>query len=421
MSFRSSILALSLTLSSAVYSTAQAKLSPQLLRSADAQAMNRWVDSVYKQLSPRERMGQLLMPIIYPQPADSTDLYRRLRTEAWGGILFQKGFLADQRLLTIGLQEQARVPLLIALDGEWGLFMRLKDAPRYPRNKVLSDAASTQLIEDYGREVARQCRLMGIHINFAPVLDVNSNPRNPVIGTRSFGNTVEQVVRAGLAYARGLESGQVLSVAKHFPGHGDTSEDSHKTLPSILAPTERLERLELAPFKEYISAGFGGMMTAHLRVPALDATGRPASLSKPISTDLLQDRLGFKGLIFTDALEMKGAQLPAGESLAVAALLAGNDILLGLPQPHKALDELMAAYRSGRISPSYLERKCKKVLSYKYALIIASKAPAAANPERVKALIWSPQEAQLRKRLSALEQKQRSEADPTAHTGRATK
>ena len=249
------------------------------------------------------------------------------------------------------------------------------------------------------------------------MLDVNSNPRNPVIGTRSFGSTVEEVKRGALAYARGLESGGVLSVAKHFPGHGDTSEDSHKTLPSVNASKARMEALELAPFRSYFAAGYGGVMTAHLRVPAYDSTGRPASLSQPITTDLLQRQMGFKGLIFTDALEMKGAQVKPGESLIVAALLAGNDILLGPPQPQQALRELEQALSKGEIPAQLLEEKCKKILRFKYALIVHPSTSQEASPAEVKRRIWTSEEARLRQQLEQLSTKRAKEQDPTAATG----
>ena len=299
----------------------------RIFSGVDSVKMELWVDSVYTSLDLRARVGQLIMPIIYPRVTDTELLLARLKKEQWGGILFQKGMLADQRTLTIRLQQASPTPLLIALDGEWGLYMRLKDAPQYPRNRGLGDAGDLKLIEAYGAEVARQCQLMGIHINFAPVVDVNINPKNPVIGTRSFGTSPQHVAACALAYARGLEMGGVLSVAKHFPGHGDTHEDSHKTLPIVSASKARMKAVELFPFREYFASGFGGVMTAHLSVPSYDASGRASSLSKPITTTLLREEMGFRGLVFTDALEMKGAQTGAVSSVAVAALKAGNDIL----------------------------------------------------------------------------------------------
>ena len=338
-----------------------------------------------------------------------------MKQEKWGGILFQKGFLADQRDLTQTLQEASTVPMLIALDGEWGLYMRLKDAPRYPRSKGLGIKGDMELIKAYGAEVARQCQLMGIHINFAPVVDVNINPKNPVIGTRSFGDSPELVARCAVAYGQGLEEGGVLSVAKHFPGHGDTSEDSHKTLPTVSASRERMQRVELYPFRAYRDAGLGGVMTAHLRVPAYDATGRAASLSRKITTDLLRHDMGFKGLVITDALEMRGAQANGVSSVAVEALKAGNDILLGPSQPLEARNAIIQALRSGEVSEAEVEEKCRRILAFKYALIIKKKSPEASAAE-VKKQIWTPEEAALRSRLWHANVSAGEGEDPTAKT-----
>lgn len=381
----------------------------------DAMQVSHWVDSVYQSLDQRGRVGQLIMPIIYPKPEDTEVLLGRLKREHWGGILFQKGLLADQRRLTIRLQQASQVPLLIALDGEWGLNMRLKDAPRYPRNLLLSKKRNFVFFYSYGREIARQCRLMGIHINFAPVLDVNSNPKNPVIGSRSFGSSPQLVAGLGRAYALGLETSGVLSVAKHFPGHGDTSEDSHKTLPTVTASRERMQEIELAPFRTYIEERFGGIMTAHLRVPAYDPSGRPASLSAPITTELLRKEMDFDGLVFTDALEMKGAQTSGVTSVAVAALQAGNDILLGPSHPTQALDEIIAALKSGELTEAMIEAKCRRVLAFKYALIVAREDLGVA-PEKVQEAIWTREEAKLRAYLEEVAGSKETAVDPTAHT-----
>ena len=271
------------------------------------------------------------------------------------------------------------------------------------------------IILQYAYEIARQCRLMGIHINFAPVLDVNSNPKNPVIGSRSFGSSVRVVSELGRMYSIGLETNGVLSVAKHFPGHGDTSEDSHKTLPTVSATKERMQEMELAPFRYYIENNLGGIMTAHLRVPAYDASGRPASLSPLITTELLRKEMDFDGLIFTDALEMKGAQAGGVPSVAVAALQAGNDILLGPSHPTKALDEIMAALKSGALTEASIEEKCRRVLAFKYALIIA-KEDLGVAPEKVKDAIFTKEEAKLRAYLEEIAGAKNVAADPTAKT-----
>ena len=405
------------TMPKGVEASKSAQIQDPLLifRGIDPVAQQRWVDSVYKSMDWEERVGQLIMPIIYPRIGDKASLLRRMQEEKWGGILFQKGFLADQRELTENLQSTSRIPLLIALDGEWGLYMRLKDAPRYPRSKGLGTTGDMELIRAYGAEVARQCQLMGIHINFAPVVDVNINPQNPVIGTRSFGDSPELVARCAVAYSQGLESGGVLSVAKHFPGHGDTSEDSHKTLPTVSASRERMQRVELYPFRAYRDAGLGGVMTAHLRVPAYDASGRPASLSRLITTDLLRKDMRFKGLVITDALEMRGAQVSEGNSVALEAFKAGNDILLGPSQPLEARNTILQALRSGEVKETEVEEKCRRILAFKYALIIKKKAVEASATE-VKNRIWTREEAALRTRLWQANVSAGEGDDPTAKT-----
>ena len=405
------------TMPKGVEASKSAQIQDPLLifRGIDPVAQQRWVDSVYKSMDLEERVGQLIMPIIYPRIGDKASLLRRMQEEMWGGILFQKGFLADQRELTESLQATSRIPLLIALDGEWGLYMRLKDAPRYPRSKGLGTTGDMELIRAYGAEVARQCQLMGIHINFAPVVDVNINPQNPVIGTRSFGDSPELVARCAVAYGQGLESGGVLSVAKHFPGHGDTSEDSHKTLPTVSASRERMQRVELYPFRAYRDAGLGGVMTAHLRVPAYDTSGRPASLSRLITTDLLRKEMRFKGLVITDALEMRGAQVSEGNSVALEAFKAGNDLLLGPSQPLEARNTILQALRSGEVKETEVEEKCRRILAFKYALIIKKKAVEASATE-VKNRIWTREEAALRTRLWQANVSAGEGDDPTAKT-----
>lgn len=405
------------TMPKGVEASKSAQIQDPLLifRGIDPVAQQRWVDSVYKSMDLEERVGQLIMPIIYPRIGDKASLLRRMQEEKWGGILFQKGFLADQRELTESLQATSRIPLLIALDGEWGLYMRLKDAPRYPRSKGLGTTGDMELIRAYGAEVARQCQLMGIHINFAPVVDVNINPQNPVIGTRSFGDSPELVARCAVAYGQGLESGGVLSVAKHFPGHGDTSEDSHKTLPTVSASRKRMQRVELYPFRAYRDAGLGGVMTAHLRVPAYDTSGRPASLSRLITTDLLRKEMRFKGLVITDALEMRGAQVSEGNSVALEAFKAGNDLLLGPSQPLEARNTILQALRSGEVKETEVEEKCRRILAFKYALIIKKKAVEASATE-VKNRIWTREEAALRTRLWQANVSAGEGDDPTAKT-----
>lgn len=379
---------------------AQVRYPKVLFKDVNQKAMTHWVDSVFKTLNTEEQLAQLIMPIVYPSQ-DTQDIKReeqRFSKFKWGGILYQKGLMAHQLIMNKRLQQTNSIPLLIALDGEWGLYMRLKDAPRFPRNLGLGLAGDAQMLYEYGREIARECRLMGIHVNFAPTVDVNINPLNPVIGSRSFGSTPSVVSQLSEAYALGLEDGGVLSVAKHFPGHGDTSEDSHKTLPIVQATRKRLELVELAPFKHYINSGLGGIMTAHLRVPALENRSIPSSLSPNVCTDLLKKDLGFQGLIFTDGLEMEGVQTQSLGDIGVAALLAGNDILLGPSSPEAQLNNLVLAYWDGRLPAKLIEEKVRKVLAYKYRLII-SERPSTATAETINKLIWTSSAKNLQQKL----------------------
>ena len=247
--------------------------------------------------------------------------------------------------------------------------MRLQGTIRYPRMKLLADHCTPEEMYTLGQHMAQQCRVMGIHVSFAPVLDVNNNPKNPVIGTRSLGATPDIVISHGLALARGMEDGGVLSVAKHFPGHGNTDQDSHKTLPTVSGSLEELERVELAPFRAYIEAGLGGIMVAHLSVPALESDVTcPSSLSHAVVTELLREQLGFQGLIFTDGLEMRGVQRTEGLPISVAAILAGNDLLLGPLDPLQSHEELLSAYHTGILSEETIQDRCLRILCYKLLL-----------------------------------------------------
>lgn len=326
------------------------------------------INALVARMSVEELAGQLIVPVVYPSTnaqriREAQNIVRQIGA---GGILFQKGDPYAQREMTRQLNDVSTLPLLITADAEWGLAMRLSSTIRYPRNSGLANC-SPELITLMGGDLAAQCRTMGIHVNFAPVADINNNPHNPVIGTRSFGTTSSEVTRCVLAFSKGMEDGGVLTVAKHFPGHGNTNRDSHKTLPTIKGSLSSIRKNELIPFKAYIDAGFGGIMTAHLSVPALDPTKTPASLSRPITTDLLQNTLGFKGLIFTDGLQMAGAQQKGTYPLGVAALLAGNDMLLGPTNPVQMHRDIVRAVAQGTLTRTLLEQRVTKVLEAKYA------------------------------------------------------
>ena len=354
---------------------ATAQIQPNLYRNADQATMNAWVDSVYSTLTVDERIGQLFMVIANTHNTDANKrlINRYIDQQKIGGILFSKGTIATQATLTNYAQKAAKTPLFIGLDGEWGLNMRLTDAPRFPRNMVLGAIRSDSLLYLYGKEVARQCKELGIHINFAPVLDVNSNANNPVIGDRSFGENPENVAIKGVAYARGLEDGGVMAVAKHFPGHGDTSEDSHKTLPTISHQKERLEKIELFPFMSYINAGLSGMMLGHLNVPALNTKGLPSTLTPQVGKELLKNDMGFSGLTITDGMAMRG--VTNQQSMSVKALLAGNDIILGVPNVSREFQSVKEAVEKNIISAEVLEKKVRKILAYKFITGVHSFQP----------------------------------------------
>ncbi|MDO5523031.1 MAG: glycoside hydrolase family 3 N-terminal domain-containing protein [Bacteroidia bacterium] len=343
-----------------------AQTETNLYRQAHKAALNQWVDSVYNGLSLDEQIGQLFMPIVESNSSWRTRIAGYINNQKIGGVLFSKGTLNAQAEMTNYIQSIAKTPLFVALDGEWGLSMRLADAPRFPRNIIIGAIHDEEALKQYGHEVARQCREMGIHINFAPSIDVHSNPRNPIIGTRSYGENPANVAKQGIAFARGMEENGVMAVAKHFPGHGDTSEDSHHTLPTISHDINRLDSVELHPFRQYVNAGLSGIMLGHLNVPALNTNGMPASLSFNVGQKLLKSQLGFTGLTFTDGMAMKGVSNQP--EMSVKALLAGNDIILGVVNQEREFAQVKQAVENGTISRQMLEEKVRKILAYKYIL-----------------------------------------------------
>lgn len=347
-----------------------APVEPLLVRPVlDDVRCRQWVDSVLDKLSLKERIGQLFIYTIAPyQDKANKELLRKVVEDyKVGGLLFSGGLMQNQAMLTNEAQRMADIPLLITFDGEWGLSMRLRGTPVFLKNMVLGCIRNDSLLYEYGREMARQCRELGVQVNFAPVADVNINPKNPVINTRSFGESPVNVADKVTAYAKGLEDGGVLSVSKHFPGHGDTDVDSHKALPTLPFTRARLDSVELYPFKKVIQEGLSGIMVGHLEVPAFEAqSGLPSSLSRNVVYDLLTRELKFRGLIFTDALAMKGVS--NNGSLCLKALKAGNDLLLVPRRIKEEVDAVLAAVKRGELTERAVEEKCRKVLTYKYAL-----------------------------------------------------
>lgn len=329
-----------------------------------------WVDSTFAQMSLDEKIGQLFMVAAYSNKDEKhyTEIDKLIKEYHIGGLIFFQGTPYKQAQLTNRYQSKSDIPLFIALDAEWGLGMRLDSTISYPYQITLGALQNDQLIEEMGEQIAKQCKRIGVHINFAPVVDVNSNPNNPVIGFRSFGENKEKVAQKGIAYMRGLQKNGVMAVAKHFPGHGDTDKDSHYALPILKHDAQRLDSLELYPFKKLIAAGVEGIMVAHLNIPTYEKRPNFATtLSAAVVKDLLQKQLGFKGLVFTDALNMKGVSdyFPNGE-VDVLALMAGNDVLLFSGDVPLAIKAIKKAIKKRKIKKEEIDLKVKKILRAKY-------------------------------------------------------
>ena len=345
---------------------------PVLIKDPVQQQMKKWVDSVFNTFSLDQKIGQLFMTRLYSNKGKEyeAEIKKIISSHHVGGLVVaQGGPMRGARLLN-QYQKLSKTPLLVAIDAEWGLGMRLDSTMSFPHQMTLGAISDNQLIYDLGSEVASQLKMLGIHINFAPVVDINNNPTNPVIGYRAFGEDRQNVTTKGLAYMRGMQDNGILATAKHFPGHGDTDTDSHKALPLLTQSKKRIDSLELYPFKLLIKEGLGSVMVAHLNIPALDPTENlPSTLSRPIVTGLLKERLGFEGLIFTDAMTMKGVtqHFSSGEA-AVKAILAGNDIILLPENLLPAIAEVKTAISKKQVSIELLNEKCRKVLMYKYMM-----------------------------------------------------
>jgi beta-N-acetylhexosaminidase len=330
---------------------------------------SKWVDSIMKTLSPDERIAQLIMVAAYSNRGDEhrEEILKLIQEQKIGGLIFFQGGPMRQARLMNEYQAYSKVPLLGAIDAEWGVGMRLDSTISYPFQMALGAIQDESLIYDMGAEIARQVKRTGLHLNFAPVLDVNNNPNNPVINYRSFGEDKYNVTSKSIAYMRGMQDQYLLTTAKHFPGHGDTDVDSHYALPQIKHSRARLDTLELYPFREVVKAGIGGVMVAHLDIPALDPSGVPSTLSKPIITTLLKEELGFQGLTVTDAMNMKG--VTDGNEPGIVdkdAILAGNDLLEFTEDVPKAIQEIRKAVNQGLISQAEIDRRARKLLAIKY-------------------------------------------------------
>ena len=331
---------------------------------------NHWVDSVFKKLNRRQKVAQLFFVRAHTNLglAYEDSVANVIKNEQVGGLVFFQGGPVRQAELINRYQKISRVPLIIAQDGEWGLGMRLDSTISYPYQMTLGAIQDNTLIYKMGQMVAYDFKRMGMQMNFGPDMDINNNPDNPVIGYRSFGDNKYNVAAKGIAYFTGMQSEGLLTTAKHFPGHGDTNVDSHFDLPLLPFSRERLDTLEEYPFREAIKAGISGIMIAHMDIPSLDSTKHlPSTLSRKIVTGILKDSLGFKGLVVSDAMEMRGVvkYFPNGDA-DVRAFLAGNDVLELSPNSNLAIKKIRKAIRNDQISQEEFDAKVKKVLAAKY-------------------------------------------------------
>ena len=331
---------------------------------------NRWVDSVFNRLNRRRKIAQLFFIRAGTNKglAYEDSVAGVIKDEQVGGVVFFQGGPVRQADLINRYQKLVKVPLLIAMDGEWGLGMRLDSTISYPYQMTLGAIQDNSLLYKMGQKIAYDFKRLGMQMNLAPDMDVNNNPNNPVINYRSFGDNKYNVTAKGIAYLRGMQAGGILTTAKHFPGHGDTNVDSHLDLPLLPFSRQRLDTLEEYPFREAIKAGISGVMIAHMDIPALDSTKNlPSTLSRAIVTGDLKDSLKFKGLVVSDAMEMKAVvkYFPNGEA-DVKAFLAGNDIIELSENSERAIKLIRRVVRQDKISREEFETRVKKVLAAKY-------------------------------------------------------
>tara|TARA_R110002049_G_scaffold309200_2_gene518505 strand:+ start:9927 stop:12848 length:2922 start_codon:yes stop_codon:yes gene_type:complete len=345
-------------------------VSKDPLLTSDNEAQQKWVDKVYESMSLSEKIGQLYMVQVMSNQDEKSKkkIVDLVKVHHIGGIIYSLGGPVRQAKLDNELQALSKTPMLIGMDAEWGLSMRLDSTYAFPWNMTLGAIKDNKLVEQTGKQLGEHCKRLGVHFNFAPVVDINTNSKNPIIGNRSFGEDRDNVTEKASAFMKGMQSAGVLANAKHFPGHGDTEDDSHKTLPTITFNEKRIDSIELYPYKKLINEGLSSVMVAHLNVPSLEPReGYPSSLSKHIVTDILKDRLGFKGLIFTDALTMKGAaDFNETGAIDLAAFLAGNDVMLMSEDVGVGIEKLKNAFYDGTITEARLQHSVKKILKAKY-------------------------------------------------------
>ena len=371
------------------------------LRARDFEQQQVWVDSLINSMTVDEKIGQLFMVQAYSNldtkhEKTITDMIEKYHV---GNLIFMQGTPEKQVKLNNKYQKLSKIPLLIGFDGEWGLDMRLKNTYKFPWNMTLGAIRDNTLVEEAGKQIGEHCKRVGIHINFAPVVDVNINPKNPIIGNRSFGESKENVAQKAIAFSNGMQSVGVLANAKHFPGHGDTAADSHHSLPFLDFTEARLDSIELYPFKKIFDAGVASVMTAHLNIPSLEQDPKlPTSLSYNVTTKLLQEKMGFLGLVITDGLNMKGAtDYATSAEIDLAAILAGNDLLL-IPQDVPGSIKLFKeSLKNGVLSEERLNHSVRKILKAKYIAGLSNYCPIIE--ENLQAELNSPEDEILHRKL----------------------
>ncbi|MDR1983479.1 MAG: glycoside hydrolase family 3 protein [Prevotellaceae bacterium] len=371
---------------------------------ANAQKSKRqWINEKIKSMTLRQQIAQLFVVSCYPERGEKYigKLSDIIQDEQIGGIIWGECSPSLCIETLNHLQSKVNIPLLVTIDAEWGVAMRLDSVIKFPQQLTLGAIEDNNLIYEFGLEVAAQCREIGAHFNFAPVVDINNNPDNPVINMRSFGENKYKVTEKAYSYMKGMHDGGILTSLKHFPGHGDTDKDSHKELPTILHDKKHINDTELYPFRELIKRGATGVMTAHLRIPSLNSGNDiPTSQSKEICTNLLRKKLKFKGLIVTDALEMKGALYNRDTSkVAMYSLIAGNNILEIPIDVKKSIDEIEKAVENGEISKQFIKKNCKKILEAKYNLGL-HKGFQPINPQGILEKLNTEQAKILRYKLA---------------------
>ena len=362
-----------------------AQYQPKNISKEDLKKADQWVNRTYNSLSQDQKLGQLFIVALYTNKGEDhiSNVRRIVEQEQIGGLILMQDDAAREITLVNEFQSKSKVPLMIGMDAEWGLFQRIAAAHKFPWAMTLGAIQDKNLITKMAAKIAEDSKRMGINWDFAPVVDVNTNPDNPIIGNRSFGSEVQNVVNSALAYSNGLQDNRILAAIKHFPGHGDTSTDSHFDLPVVAHNLDRLNAVELAPFKALMDKGIGGVMVAHLYVPALEKeNGIPASISKNIITGLLKEKFGYKGLIITDALNMGAVakRYKPGE-LDALAFKAGNDIMLFSEGVKEGKRLIQQAIDNREISQNRVEESVKKILLTKYFLGLDKYEPR--NPENI--------------------------------------